>query len=79
MALVLVAVPLAVVASLFGSWRLAVTTVYFSIASWFVVPIAQELSFRIDYLLVLMGVLGAVIGGVLFYDYKRVSRHLWQI
>ena len=72
-ALVVLSVPLALFAGLLGSWRLAVVTIYFSIASLFVVPISSELSFRIDYLLVLMGVVGAVIGVVLFYEHKRVT------
>ena len=69
--LVFLAVPLALVSGLLGAWRLAAITVYFSIAAWIVVPISRELSFRIDYLLALTALLGAVIGGILYYGYKR--------
>jgi hypothetical protein len=71
--LLFISVPLALFAAVLGSWRLAFITIYFSIASLSVVPISQILSFRIDYLLVLMGVVGAVIGGLLFYEHKNVK------
>ena len=71
MLLVLVAAPLALVSALLGAWRRAIITVYFSMATWFVLPISRELFFRIDYLLVFMALIGAVIGGILYYDYKR--------
>jgi hypothetical protein len=73
MILVFISVPLAIISGYLGSWRLAVITIYFSVASLSVIPMSKELSFRIDYLLVLMGVAGAIIGGVLFYEYKRVT------
>jgi len=74
MLLVFPAVLLATVAALFGSWRLDVITVYFSTASWFVVPMVDELAFRIDYLLLLLGAFGAAMGAALFYGYKRAIR-----
>ena len=73
MVLVFVSVPLALVSGYLGSWRLAVITIYFSITSLSVIPISKELSLRIDFLLILMGVAGAIIGGALFYEYKRVT------
>jgi hypothetical protein len=73
MMLLFISVPLALFAAALGSWRLAVITIYFSIASLSVVPVSQILSSRIDYLLVLMGVAGAVIGGVLLYEYRKVT------
>ena len=73
MALVFLSIPLAIVSGFLGSWRLAITAIYFSLASWSVIPISKELSFGIDNLLVLMGVIGTVIAGFLFYGYRRVT------
>ena len=67
LALVFVALPLALVSAFLGSRRVAAVTLYFSVASWLVMPLAQALSFRLDALLVILGIIGAAIGGVLIY------------
>ena len=74
MVLLLLALPLALVTGLMGAWRLALVTVYFSTAAWFVIPLAKGLAFRIDYLLALMGLIGIILGGSLVYFYRRTSR-----
>ena len=59
MVLVFGALPLALAAGFLGSWRLAIIALYFSSSAWFAVPVARELSIRVDYILIAMGVLGA--------------------
>lgn len=72
LALVFAAVPLALVSAFFGSWRLAAIAVYFSVAAAASVPLARELSLRIDYLLLLLGFLGALLCAVLYHWHTRV-------
>ena len=69
--LVLCAIPLALVVALLGSWRLSLISVYFGFAAWFVVPLSRQLHFRLDYLLVLLAILGVIIAAGLFYGYKQ--------
>ena len=69
--LVFAAIPLAVVSAFIGSWRLALVAVYLSVVVWTSVPLANELSLRIDYLLLLSGMLGALLGAVLYYGHSR--------
>jgi len=75
LALLLLALPLALLSGFMGAWRLAVVTLYFSTTIGFVVFLAGSLSFRIDYLLASLGIVGLVFSGALFYNYKR-SLHL---
>ena len=73
--LTFISFPLAMLTALLGAWRLSIVTLYFSMLAWMTVPIAQELSVRIDYFLVIVGLVGLIIAGSLYYDYtpRRTS------
>lgn len=68
LALLLLALPLALLSAFMGAWRLAVVTLYFATAICFIVFLAGSLSIRVDYLL---AVLGIALGGALFYFYQQ--------
>lgn len=71
LALLLLALPLALLSGFMDAWRLAVVTLYFATAICFIVFLAGSLSIRVDYLIALTGLAGIALGGVLFYFYKQ--------
>jgi hypothetical protein len=71
LALLLLALPLALLSAFMGAWRLALLTLYFATAICFIVFFAGFLSIRLDYLLALLGVIGIALGGALFYFYQQ--------
>ncbi len=72
----LLAIPLALLAALLGSWRLSLVSFYFANAAWLVVPTARALQLRIDYALVLFALFGLLIAVGLCCDYRRRKRQL---
>ena len=74
LALLLLALPLALLAGFMGAWRLALVTLYFSTSICFVVFLAGPLSLRLDYLLLLLSIVGTALAGGLFYCYRRTLR-----
>ena len=71
LALLLLALPLALLSGFMGAWRLAVVSVYFSVAICFVVFLVGQPPFRVDHFLLLLGIVGIVLGGTLLYFYRR--------
>ena len=66
MALSVIALPLAVLSYFLGTRRLALLAAYWITASFLVVPISQSLQFRIDYMLVLLGISGLALTAVVY-------------
>ncbi len=71
LALLLLALPLAILSVFMGAWRLTLVSVYFSVAICAVIFLAGQTPFRIDHLLLLLGIVGIVLGGTLLYFYRR--------
>ncbi len=73
MILSVIALPLAVLSYFLEARRLALLTVYWVTASFLVVPVSRTLQFRIDYLLVLLGISGLVLTAIAFVTYSRTK------
>jgi hypothetical protein len=69
LALAVIAVPIAVVTTFFGTWRMSLITIYWGIAALSAVPISNALPIYPDDALVLLGVGGLALSGVLCLNY----------
>jgi hypothetical protein len=73
MVLSVIALPLAVLSYILEARRLALLAVYWITASFLVVPLSRTLQFRLDYLLVLLGISGLVLTTVIYVTYSRTK------
>jgi hypothetical protein len=65
-----VALPLAVFSYFLGARRLAMLTIYWITASFLVVPVSETLQFRVDFLLVILGIGGLVLTAILYVTHR---------
>lgn len=72
--LAVVAVPLSLLCLYVGLWRSSVVTLYWSAAAWLALPMSRWLPMRIDWLLVMLGIVGLIIAGLCLRDYRRALR-----
>jgi len=71
--LAIVAVPVALATSFYGTWRLSAITIYWAIAAFSAVPLSNALPIYTDTALVLLGLAGLLLSGVLYFNYARAK------
>lgn len=68
-----VALPLTVFSYFLGAWRLAMLTIYWIAASFLVAPVSETLQFRVDFLLVILGIGGLVLTAISYVTYRSTN------
>ena len=72
LALAVIALPVAIGCSFFfGVWRLSTITVYWSLAAFLAVPMSRNMGIRVDFSLVILGVVGLALSAFLYVSYMR--------
>lgn len=69
--LTVIAIPSAVVCLSFGVWRTSALAIYWGIAAIAAVPLSRTLVFRLDFVLLSLGILGLALTSALYSGYLR--------
>lgn len=69
--LAVVALPLAIVCSFFGVWRLSIITAYWAAAAFLTHPVSRTSYIQVDMALLILAVVGIGLSLILYFGYSR--------
>jgi hypothetical protein len=69
--LAVLVVPIACTCIFLGAWRTSAVAIYWAVAALVAVPAARAFHFRIDFVLLALGVIGLVLSAILYAAYAR--------
>jgi len=73
MILAVVAIPIVITSLLLGAWRVSLLAIYWAVAAFLTVPLAQNLSIGVDDVLIFLGVGGLALSALSYFSYTSIK------